>query len=249
MHRPTLTALRLPLPWDEFDLPNPLATRSTTLLTGEPAWAWSGETPDLGIPDLENPDVGNPAIGIREPGSPAVGKPESGKPDVGKAESGKRTLGAPKGGEPEGRGPEGGEPEGGKSEGGRSGDEEVPVGTAAEGWDLDHVVLLVPDLDDLIATMGDVGLKPSLRMDVRGRPAAFFRVGPLLEVIESPVRGPAIYGVALVTDEQLETVVLRWRAMGRDVGDPQRAVQHNRRIFTVRSVEAGLVVMSPDRAD
>ena len=177
MHRPTLSAVRLPLPWDEFDLPSPLQTRTTTLVTGEHAWTWSGATPDLGIPELDD----------------------------------------------------------------------VPVAAHAEGWDLDHVVLLVPDLDDLVASMAAIDLKPSLRMEVKGRPAAFFRVGPVLEVIESPVRGPAIYGVALVTEEQLETLVLRWRAMGRDVGDPHPALQRARRIFTVQSVEAGLVVMSPDR--
>ncbi len=177
MPRPTLSALRLPLPWDEFDLPNPLQTRTTTLLTGEHAWAWTHDTPDLGIPTVDD----------------------------------------------------------------------VPHGATAEGWDLDHVVLLVPDLDELVATMATIGLTPGLRMEVQGRPAAFFRVGPVLEVVESPVRGPAIYGVALVTEEHLETVVLRWRSMGRDVGDPQPALQRGRRIFTVRSVEAGLVVMSPDR--
>jgi hypothetical protein len=73
-------------------------------------------------------------------------------------------------------------------------------------------------------------------------------VGPLLEVIESPVRAPAVYGVALVTDEPLEVVALRWRSMGREVTDPKPAIQPGRRIMTVQSVEAGLAVMSPDRA-
>jgi hypothetical protein len=174
---PRLSALRLPLPWDEFDLPNPLQTRSTVLLTGEPAWGWEGDAPELGIPPCEP--------------SPA---------------------------------------------------------TAAEGWDLDHVVLLVPDLTHAEAAFAAIGLQPRLRMDVRDRPAAFFRAGPLLEVIESPVRAPALYGLALVTEESLEVVVLRWRAMGRDVSDPTPAIQPNRRIFTVRATEAGLAVMSPDGA-
>jgi hypothetical protein len=85
-------------------------------------------------------------------------------------------------------------------------------------------------------------------MQVGGRPAAFFRVGPILEVIESPVRQPAIYGVALTSEESLETVALRWRSLGRDVGDPHRAVQPGRRIMTVRATEVGFAVMSPDRA-
>ena len=85
-------------------------------------------------------------------------------------------------------------------------------------------------------------------MAVRGRPAAFFRVGPILEVIESPVRRAALYGVVLTTEEPLESVVLRWRSMGRDVTDPKPAIQPGRRIFTVRATAAGLAVMSPDRA-
>jgi hypothetical protein len=123
----------------------------------------------------------------------------------------------------------------------------VPAaGETAPGWDLDHVVLLVPDIDEAGAAMAGLGVSPRLRMDVRGRPAAFFRVGPLLEVIESPVRAAALYGVALVTDEPLEVVGLRWRGLGRDVSDAKPAIQPGRRILTVRDTEAGLAVMSPD---
>ena len=172
-----LRAVRIPVPWDEFDLPNPLMTRSTVLLTGGIAWAWEPEAPDFGI------DACDPV-----------------------------------------------------------------AGAAAEGWDLDHVVLLVSDLDDAVATMQGIGAEPRLQLAVRGRPTAFFRVGPLLEVIESPVRAPALFGVALVTEEPLETVALRWRSLGRDVTDPRPALQPGRRIMTVRATEAGLAVMSPDRA-
>ena len=114
---PTLTTLQLPLPWEEFDLPSPLATRSTVLVNGSPAWAWSDAGPDFPIAGCES-----------------------------------------------------------------------ATGTAAPGWDLDHVVLMVPDIEEAVATMVDVGLSPRLRMEVKGRPTAFFRVGPVLEVIESPVR-------------------------------------------------------------
>jgi hypothetical protein len=174
---PTLATLRLPLPWDEFDLPNPLATRTTVLTTGDIGWAWDGDGPDFGVPAVE---------------------PER--------------------------------------------------GTDAPGWDLDHVVLLVPELDAAVRTMAGAGAAPRLRVEVRDRPTAFFRVGPLLEVIESPVRTAAVFGVALVTEEPLEVVALRWRALGRDVTDPRPAIQPGRRIFTVRATEAGLAVMSPDRA-
>ena len=175
--QPVLTGLRLPLPWDEFDLPNPLQTRSTVLTTGPVAWAWEGSIPEFDIAACD-----------------------------------------------------------------------VPAGTRAPGWDLDHVVLLVPDLTDATARLGDVGLTPRLRVEVGGRATAFFRVGPLLEVIESPVRSASLYGVALVTDESLEVVVLRWRSIGREVTDPKPAIQPGRRIFTVKAVEAGFAVMSPDRA-
>lgn len=172
-----LSAVQVPLPWDEFDLPNPLQTRSTVLSTGEIAWGWEREAPDFGIESCQS----------------------------------------------------------------------VP-GAAAEGWDLDHIVLLVPDLDAAVVTMQAIGAEPRLRVTVRDRPTAFFRVGPLLEVIESPVRAPALFGVALVTEEPLETVALRWRSLGRDVTDPRPALQPGRRILTVRATEAGLAVMSPDRA-
>lgn len=117
---------------------------------------------------------------------------------------------------------------------------------AVEGWNLDHVVLLVPDLEDALTTFSAIDLAPGLKVEVKGRPTAFFRVGPLLEVIESPVRAAALYGVALVTEEPLEKVALRWRSMGRDVSDPMPANQPGRRIITVRDLEAGLAVISPD---
>lgn len=172
-----LALVRLPLPWDEFDLPNPLQTRSTVLLTGDPAWRWSDGSPDLPIPECD-----------------------------------------------------------------------LDTGEARDGWDLDHVVLLVPDVEATVAAMEAIGVTPRLRVDVRDRPTAFFRVGPLLEVIESPVRQASLYGVALVTAEPLEVVVLRWRSLGREVTDPRPAIQPGRRIFTVRATAAGLAVMSPDRA-
>jgi hypothetical protein len=107
---------------------------------------------------------------------------------------------------------------------------------------------MVPDVEEAVITMAEIGLDPRLRMDVKGRPTAFFRVGPVLEVIESPVRGPSLYGVALVAEEPLEVVALRWRSLGREVTDPRDALQPGRRIFTVRATEAGLAVMSPDAA-
>ncbi len=172
---PTLTALSLPIPWEELRFPDPLQTRSTTLTYGDIGWSWDLVPPAFQIPECT-----------------------------------------------------------------------VRPGTPVQGWDLDHVVLLVPDIEVAVATLLKLELSPRLRIKVRGRPTAFFRVGPLLEVIESPVRAPALYGIALVTEEPLEVVALRWRAMGRDVSDPKPAIQPGRRVLTVRDVEAGLAVMSPD---
>ncbi len=172
-----LLTVRLPLPWDEFELPNPWQTGGPVLLTGEPAWAWEEGSPELGIPTCE-----------------------------------------------------------------------AAAGSMKPGWDLDHVVLLVPSIEETVAKLAAIGHGPRLRMEVAGRPAAFFRVGTVLECIESPVRDPALYGAALVTEEPLEVVALRWRSQGRDVADPKPAIQPGRRIMTVRATEAGLAVMSPERA-
>ena len=125
---------------------------------------------------------------------------------------------------------------------------EAAAGSELEGWTIDHVVVLVDDLEAAVAVMAAAGAAPRLRMDVRGRATAFFRVGPVLEVIESPVRAPAVFGVALTTTESLEVVALRWRATDIEVGDPRPAIQPGRRIMTVRGMDCGLAVMSPDRA-
>lgn len=125
---------------------------------------------------------------------------------------------------------------------------DAAVGEPVPGWEVDHVVLLVPELGAAKAAMEAIGRPARLSMEVRGRPAAFFRVGPVLEVIESPVRAPALYGVALATDEPLEVLTLRWRALGFDLSEPRPAIQPGRRIVTVRGLKAGLAVMSPDRA-
>lgn len=122
------------------------------------------------------------------------------------------------------------------------------VGDPVPGWGTDHVVVLVPDVDDATARLDAVGASPRLRMAVRGRPAAFVRAGLVLEVIESPVRAPAIFGLALVTEESLEAVALRWRSLGHEVTDPRDAIQPGRRILTVKGLTAGLAVMSPDRS-
>lgn len=124
---------------------------------------------------------------------------------------------------------------------------EPPTGVPVDGFTVDHVVLLVPDLDAAIATLDRIGLAPRLRMVISGdRPAAFFRVGPVLEVIRAPVRRASLYGIALTSEQPLEPLSLHWRSLGLTTGDIKPAVQPGRRIMTVHGLDAGLAVMSPD---
>ena len=121
-------------------------------------------------------------------------------------------------------------------------------GAEVESFVVDHVVLLVPDLADTVGSFSQVGLEPRLRMDVRGRPAAFFRAGPVIEVIESPVRQASIYGIALSTELSLESMSLEWRSRGLSVGEIKPAIQPGRRIMTVHALDAGFALMSSDRS-
>jgi len=124
---------------------------------------------------------------------------------------------------------------------------EPGVGHTVQDMTVDHIVVLVPDLDVVIGKFSRVGLQPRLRMTVRERPAAFFRAGPVIEVIESPVRQASLYGIALTSEVPLETVSLEWRSRGLDVGEIRPAIQPGRRIMTIRDLDAGLAIMSPDR--
>ena len=126
---------------------------------------------------------------------------------------------------------------------------EQPSGDPVYGYTLDHVVLLVPDIERAISTLDRIGVEPRLRMTISGdRPAAFFRVGTVLEVIQAPVRQASIYGLALSTTESLEAVSLRWKSLGLEVGDIKPAIQPGRRIMTIHGLDAGLAVMSADGA-
>lgn len=122
-----------------------------------------------------------------------------------------------------------------------------PEATDVAGWGMDHIVLLVPEIEEAVAELRRCGADLRLRTTVRERPTAFFRVGTLLEVIQVGVEVPGIYGVALETEEPLEEVAERWRQDGFDVSDPRAAIQPGRRILTVRGLEAGLAAMTPDR--
>jgi len=118
-------------------------------------------------------------------------------------------------------------------------------GTPAQGIGLDHVVLLVPDLDVVVARWVAADLHPRKLVIVRERPTAFFVVGTLLEVIEeSSVDRPLLWGICLETTGDLAALASRWRSAGHDVGDPHPAYQEGRSIMTVRDAGAGLAVMT-----
>ena len=123
-----------------------------------------------------------------------------------------------------------------------------PDGDDVADFTIDHVVYLVPELEVAVATLGRAGLAPRLRMPVGGRPAAFFRAGPVLEVIETPVREGSLYGIALSTSESLEAIAISWKALGLSVGTIKPAIQKGRRIMTVHDLDAGFAVMSADGA-
>jgi hypothetical protein len=124
---------------------------------------------------------------------------------------------------------------------------EPTAGHVVVGMTVDHIVVLVPDLDSAIGKFSRASLAPRLRMTVGDRPAAFFRAGPVIEVIESPVRQASLYGIALTSEIPLETMSLQWRSRGLDVGEIRPAIQPGRRIMTVRDLDAGLAIMSPDK--
>lgn len=172
-----LVTVQLPIDWSAFGLSPTPQMGNTCLVSGDPAWAWEGDYPQLGVAPVQQ-----------------------------------------------------------------------LVGEETTGWGLDHVVLLVPDLDDMVRLAQETIGAPRLRTAVEGRPTAFYRVGPLLEVIESPVRAPALFGIALVTDRPLDELAIAWRDQGHRVTDPHPAMQPGRSILTVKGLNAGFAVMSPDGA-
>ncbi|MCL1601976.1 MAG: hypothetical protein M3112_10670 [Actinomycetia bacterium] len=125
---------------------------------------------------------------------------------------------------------------------------EEPEAIDVAEFTIDHVVLLVPDLDGAISSFDRIGLVPRLKMQVGGRPAAFFRGGPVIEVIESPVRQASIYGLAVAFEQSLESLALTWKARGLSVGTVKDAIQPGRRIMTVHDLDAGFAAMSQDLA-
>jgi len=132
---------------------------------------------------------------------------------------------------------------------------EVPVirpltGLAAPNWGIDHVVLLVPDLDPAVDSIAAAGHSVRRRVEIRGRRTAFFVVGTLLEVVEeASVDRPLLWGIALESATPLADLADAWRAGGHHVTGPRPAFQHGREIITLPDAGAGVAVMSPRIAE
>ncbi|HEY2719169.1 MAG TPA: hypothetical protein VGI52_06020 [Solirubrobacteraceae bacterium] len=118
---------------------------------------------------------------------------------------------------------------------------------------IDHVVAMTPALDRSVQALKDAGL--DLRR-IREEPTpagaprqAFFRLGAvILEVVQEPEhviaareagadRPARLWGLALLAPDLDRTVA----ALGECVGEPRDAVQHGRRIATIKC-SAGLAV-------
>lgn len=126
--------------------------------------------------------------------------------------------------------------------------EEASPGESVEvpGWDVDHVVVTTPDLEDTVAALAAAGADDRRRAQVRGRPAAFLLAGLLVEVVEvSGAAHATLWGLALATEHPLDEVVARWRERGFAVSDPRRAVQPGRRIFRLGGTTLAVMSVRP----
>jgi len=122
---------------------------------------------------------------------------------------------------------------------------DLPAVVHANGvTEIDHVVMLTPDLERSIAALEDQGI--DLRRIREGETGmgtfrqAFFRLGrPVLEVVEAAdmddAAPPRFWGITFTTGD----IDAAARLLGDKLGRVKDAVQPGRRIATVRK-EAGL---------
>src|SRR5437764_14876718 len=114
--------------------------------------------------------------------------------------------------------------------------------------DIDHVVVLSPNLDRTLRALASVGL-PVRRLREAGESPplrqAFLVAGPVVLEVVGDVEDPAgpdaharLWGVTFVVAD-LEALT---RRLGDALGRPRPAVQPGRRIVTVRESAAGLGV-------
>jgi hypothetical protein len=118
--------------------------------------------------------------------------------------------------------------------------------------EIDHVVVLSPDIARTIDVLGRVGIEPRRNRDVGpeqyGFPArqTFFRlgevvlelIGPVERAAEGADRPARVYGLAFTVDD-IDSLADRY---GDSVGRVKDAVQPGRRITTLRHKQLGLSV-------
>ena len=112
---------------------------------------------------------------------------------------------------------------------------------------IDHVVLMSPDLDRTVRTLGDIGVQPRRERDaaVGERPIRqiFYRFGEtIVEVVGSPTTSSpdpsTLWGVTYVVADIDESA----RFFGDRTSAVKAAVQPGRKITTLRHHDLGLSV-------
>lgn len=105
--------------------------------------------------------------------------------------------------------------------------------------EIDHVVLLTPDLVATTAALAAAGFDERRRRDTgSGATQVFYRMGPILEVVGPVGPRPALWGVVFTVADLDATAVL----LGDRLGRVKDAVQPGRRIATLHEPAAGCAV-------
>jgi hypothetical protein len=118
---------------------------------------------------------------------------------------------------------------------------------------LDHLVILTPDLDRTTGAFEAIGLEARRTREAgRGRLQRFFRLGEVILEVVGPVEpsgdGPARFWGFAFTVVDIDATAAH---LGERVGRPKPAVQPGRRIATLRSqpgVSVPVAFMSGDEA-
>jgi hypothetical protein len=105
---------------------------------------------------------------------------------------------------------------------------------------LDHLVVMTPDLDRTTAALGALGIEPRRDREAGGsRRQRFFRLGEAILELIGPAEpgggGPArLWGLAFTVADLDATV----RTLAGQLGEPKDAVQPGRRIVTLHAGDA-----------
>ncbi len=118
----------------------------------------------------------------------------------------------------------------------------APAAVEVAGWGVDHVVVTTPDLDATVTLLEAGGADLRRMGTARGRRAAFFLCGPVIEVVEVDQPDVLLWGLALETDQPLEYIAQTWTSVGWEVSGPHKAIQAGREILSIGPTN--LAVMS-----